>query len=215
MPSEWIKCNGLPEIAQTYQKIDVSFGNDTDDPSLCVLSVSPKKIVARESVSFWRPASVSGNGPAPPAPPVGSGQPPVADASSGYVALDMEDAARAIFGINALHNKEVDDAVYENAGTHLMDKFFGVQDTLNERGARYGDFTENAAISQHLKQVLQHDGHDVREGWLRLSLVQREALEMIAQKIARILNGDPNYKDNWHDIQGYARLAEERCKSSD
>ncbi len=35
--------------------------------------------------------------------------------------------------------------------------------------------------------------------------------EVIADKIARILNGDPNYKDNWHDIQGYAKLAEDRC----
>src|SRR5690606_10084595 len=29
-------------------------------------------------------------------------------------------------------------------------------------------------------------------------------------KIARILIGDPNYADNWHDIQGYAKLVEER-----
>lgn len=94
----------------------------------------------------------------------------------------------------------------------ILDRYFKMHETLQERGSRYGDFTWNAAISQHLKQVLQHDGNDVRPGWLRCSAVQREALEMIAQKIARILNGDPNYKDNWHDIQGYAKLAEERCK---
>lgn len=87
-------------------------------------------------------------------------------------------------------------------------KDFSVQDTLNERGSRYGDFTDNATISQALKDVLnQADGFHTR-----CSDVQREALEMIAQKIARILNGDPNYRDNWHDIQGYAKLAEERCK---
>lgn len=88
-----------------------------------------------------------------------------------------------------------------------------VQDTLAERGSRYGDFTDNAMISQQLKQLImcESDGK-LREGYRRCNFVQREALEMIAQKIARILNGDPNYKDNWHDIQGYARLAEERCK---
>lgn len=34
----------------------------------------------------------------------------------------------------------------------------------------------------------------------------------IADKIARILNGDPEYRDNWHDIAGYAKLAEDRCQ---
>ena len=47
-------------------------------------------------------------------------------------------------------------------------------------------------------------------GWNRLNDVQAQALEVIADKIARILNGDPNYADNWHDIQGYAKLVEDR-----
>lgn len=34
----------------------------------------------------------------------------------------------------------------------------------------------------------------------------REALEMNAHKTARILNGDPTYKDNWMDIEGYTHL---------
>jgi hypothetical protein len=42
----------------------------------------------------------------------------------------------------------------------------------------------------------------------KLSVSQREALEMILHKIARILNGDPNFKDSWTDIIGYARLVE-------
>jgi hypothetical protein len=39
---------------------------------------------------------------------------------------------------------------------------------------------------------------------------QAEALEMIANKIARILNGDPDYADSWTDIAGYATLVAER-----
>jgi sulfur carrier protein ThiS len=33
-----------------------------------------------------------------------------------------------------------------------------------------------------------------------------ESLDMIANKIARIVNGDPYYKDSWQDIAGYAQL---------
>jgi len=44
-----------------------------------------------------------------------------------------------------------------------------------------------------------------------MSASHREALEMIAHKIGRILNGDPNYADSWHDIAGYAKLAETAC----
>lgn len=84
----------------------------------------------------------------------------------------------------------------------------GVAATLAPRGTRYGDFTDNAAYSQDLKQAISY-----HPNWVCLDAVKKEALEMIAQKIARILNGDPNYKDNWHDIAGYATLAEERCSS--
>lgn len=39
---------------------------------------------------------------------------------------------------------------------------------------------------------------------------QREALDMIFHKIGRIVCGDPNYADSWHDIAGYAKLVENR-----
>lgn len=83
-----------------------------------------------------------------------------------------------------------------------------VQQTLDERGARYGDFTDHAQICQDLKLVMTETA-----GWQKLSNDKKQALEVIADKIARILNGDPNYKDNWHDIQGYAKIAEDRCLS--
>jgi len=46
-------------------------------------------------------------------------------------------------------------------------------------------------------------------GWDRLSFAQKESLEMIQHKTARILNGDPNYADSWHDIAGYATLIDD------
>ncbi len=73
--------------------------------------------------------------------------------------------------------------------------------TLAERGSRYGEFEDGAAIMQSLKGVMKST-----DGWARLSPPQREALEMIQHKIGRILNGDPNYADSWVDIAGYAKL---------
>ena len=35
---------------------------------------------------------------------------------------------------------------------------------------------------------------------------------MIQHKIARILNGDPNWKDTWDDIAGYAKLIGDKLK---
>lgn len=96
-----------------------------------------------------------------------------------------------------------------------------VEDTLAERGARYGDFTDHAAIAQGLQNLMrgyaatpEETGRGIaaQQGWERLTPVKRQALTVIADKIARILTGDPDYRDNWHDIQGYAKLAEDRCE---
>lgn len=81
-----------------------------------------------------------------------------------------------------------------------------IEETLSERGARYGDFAEHAAIAQGLQDHMRRTS-----GWANLDATKRQALTVITDKIARILNGDPNYRDNWHDIQGYAKLAEDRC----
>ena len=76
-----------------------------------------------------------------------------------------------------------------------------IEVTLQERDERYGEFIEHARITQHLKYVMRE-----RTKWEILSADKKEALEMIAHKIGRILNGDPEYHDSWHDIAGYATL---------
>lgn len=90
-----------------------------------------------------------------------------------------------------------------------------IEQTLAERGARYGDFNDHARISQALQNAMRSAATSYRgeintKEWDRLSDVQKQALTVIADKIARILSGDPNYADSWHDIAGYARLVEER-----
>lgn len=76
-----------------------------------------------------------------------------------------------------------------------------IMSLIAERGARYGKFKDGAEIMRDLKHVM----HEV-DGWNNLTPSQKEALDMIQHKIGRILNGDPNYDDNWKDIAGYAKL---------
>lgn len=83
-------------------------------------------------------------------------------------------------------------------------KAIQVEATLAERGSRYGDFADNARISQQLESIAF-----AQPGAQYMEYIHREALKFIFQKISRIVNGDPNYADNWHDIQGYAKLVED------
>lgn len=80
-----------------------------------------------------------------------------------------------------------------------------IESTLAERGARYGDFVTHAKITQRLKWAMKNETK-----WQQLEDDQKEALEMVAHKIGRILNGDPNYHDSWHDAIGYIKLVADR-----
>lgn len=82
--------------------------------------------------------------------------------------------------------------------------------TLAERGSRYGVFTDHAIITQTLKDVMRGTAN-----WGGMADDQKEALEMIAHKIGRILNGDPNYDDSWVDIAGYAQLVANRLADAE
>ena len=78
--------------------------------------------------------------------------------------------------------------------------------TLKTRGSRYGEFRDNADVTDRLMAIiLQADADSIH----MMDYVQREALHIICQKISRICNGDPNYNDNWHDIAGYATLIDD------
>lgn len=81
-----------------------------------------------------------------------------------------------------------------------------ITDTLTQRGSRYGPFKGHAEITQSLKDVAHRSPN-----WPNLSADKREAVEMIFHKIGRFLNqdSDPEYRDNWHDIIGYAKLVED------
>lgn len=73
---------------------------------------------------------------------------------------------------------------------------------IEEREETHGPFSTTSKIAQNIKfSMLYGDSK-----WVSLKPDQREALDMIAHKIARIVSGNPNEVDHWTDIAGYASL---------
>lgn len=64
---------------------------------------------------------------------------------------------------------------------------------------------EQSSVAARLKAVLHSSPN-----WSRLSPDQQEALDMNAVKTSRILCGDPDFHDHWHDISGYSTLVADR-----
>lgn len=80
---------------------------------------------------------------------------------------------------------------------------------LDDRGSRYGNYLEQTRITNALLRVI--DG-SLRDRGKSLQPDQADCLNMIAVKISRIINGDPDYADNWRDIAGYATLVADRLE---
>ena len=78
-----------------------------------------------------------------------------------------------------------------------------VIETLDQRENRYGEYKNVSATSQWLKDIMR--GGD---SWNAMEPYMQESLDLIANKLARIVNGDPFYDDSWHDVGGYAKLVE-------
>tara|TARA_R110000822_G_scaffold6239_8_gene26319 strand:+ start:602 stop:856 length:255 start_codon:yes stop_codon:yes gene_type:complete len=77
--------------------------------------------------------------------------------------------------------------------------------TLDERAKTHGDFSDVAFISQAIKSLINESKADFPDE-------QREALDLIASKIARICSGNNNDPDHWRDIEGYSRLARKQLE---
>jgi hypothetical protein len=72
---------------------------------------------------------------------------------------------------------------------------------LNERTHSHGEFSVTAELAQCLKTLMYGSTN-----WEHLTSVQREALEQIATKLARILSGNPAHRDAYEDVIGYCTL---------
>lgn len=78
---------------------------------------------------------------------------------------------------------------------------------LNEREKLHGKFETTSDISQQLKSVIHREILSRPPQEQQLTNVQRESLDLICTKIARIVSGKSNCLDHWRDISGYAELA--------
>lgn len=79
---------------------------------------------------------------------------------------------------------------------------------IAEREKTHGHWGDTARIATELKAVLAPALENrAARGERPLSPEQRESLDMILTKVARIVAGDPNHPDHWRDISGYAVLA--------
>ena len=74
-------------------------------------------------------------------------------------------------------------------------------DLVADRGKTHGSWFEQSAL-QNLIKADMHSG----PRWHLLSASQKEALDMIAVKVSRIVSGNPAEPDHWDDIMGYALL---------
>lgn len=75
-----------------------------------------------------------------------------------------------------------------------------VADILAVRGKTHGPWDAQAYAAQEIKNAIH------RWDTKGLPGPQIEALEMIAVKISRILQGNANEPDHWNDIAGYSAL---------
>lgn len=82
-----------------------------------------------------------------------------------------------------------------------------LEHTLDQRGAKYGPFIDQATVAQYILEAFETGDP---QNFHRMKPDQKWALINIAQKISRLLTGDPDHVDSWHDIAGYATLIEKR-----
>lgn len=76
-----------------------------------------------------------------------------------------------------------------------------IEETLKEREKDYGTFSDQAFIAQNIKYAFKNESN-----WDDFNDVQRESLDMLASKLARVLNGNINHYDSWYDMLGYLQL---------
>lgn len=83
-----------------------------------------------------------------------------------------------------------------------------LDNTFAERQKTHGDFRNHSAVTQTFKHAMRAEA-----SWYNLTPSMQEALDMIAHKIGRVLAGNPEHLDHWHDIAGYATLVERQLET--
>jgi len=84
-----------------------------------------------------------------------------------------------------------------------------VNEILTQREKTHGKYADVAKLAQTFKEII----HDT-PNWEKLNDGQKESLEMICNKMGRLLNGDHNFVDHWDDGAGYFTLGSRSCATS-
>lgn len=83
-----------------------------------------------------------------------------------------------------------------------------VDETLSQRKNVHGDFIQSSDTRHALIMAMQAP----QTNYHKLPYACQRALDMIAEKITRILHGNGTFEDHWHDIAGYATLIDNQIK---
>ena len=81
-----------------------------------------------------------------------------------------------------------------------------IVDIINEREGTHGSFEIVSFVASGIKSCYRAGAN-----YDNLTIAQREALDMIAVKLSRIVCGNGKHEDHWDDIGGYAELGSRSC----
>ena len=131
----------------------------------------------------------------------------------GYTPREIKDRMAVsdsyIYSIKKLMKAGVETTVETPKPGEFIEADTNVDAILDTRATTYGSFEDVANVAQEFKNIA-YDSLKARQKTIYAD--QAEALDMIFSKIARIVNGDPNYVDSWTDIAGYATLVADRLQ---
>lgn len=80
-----------------------------------------------------------------------------------------------------------------------------LESTLKQRHGTHGEFRDNAQVTEDIMDILR-----AAPQWKHMPAFSKTAIYMIVHKLARIVCGDFSFDDHWKDIQGYAKISEDR-----
>ena len=121
--------------------------------------------------------------------------------SSGYISTLKKQMAHKAEEEKVEKLAEVKAAAAEEAKAKEVDT------VLDTRADQYGSFMQGADIAIRIKSIMHNA---VARNDMHLFPDQLLALDMIAVKISRIVNGNASHRDSWLDIAGYAKLVADR-----
>lgn len=121
--------------------------------------------------------------------------------SSGYISTLKKQMAHKAEEEKADKLAEVKAAAAEEAKAKEVDT------VLDTRADQYGSFMQGADIAIKIKSVMHNA---IARNEMHMFPDQLLALDMIAVKISRIVNGNAAHRDSWLDIAGYAKLVADR-----